>query len=142
MSLPPTRSQPVSSSCSCSAIWLCCSMDLPTVPWRAERDRQKAISAWSFIVPFKHHSKGRRHIPRQRNRVTKWQDHNTALRNQGQRLNASSGDEAWNNIIVASRRRSGMRLAIGYASCKEIHSHSYMERGWYDRRHSTPARCG
>jgi hypothetical protein len=78
-------------------------MELPTVPWRAERDRQKAISALNFIAPFKHHSKGRRHIPQQRHRVTKWRDHNTALRNQGQRLKASSGDEACNNIIVASR---------------------------------------
>jgi len=68
-------------------------MDLPTVPWRAERNRQKAISALNFIVPFKHHSKGRRDIPQQRHRVTKWLDHNTALRNQGQRLKASSGDE-------------------------------------------------
>jgi hypothetical protein len=38
-------------------------MDLPTVPWRAELDKQKAISALSFIKPFKHHSRGRRHIP-------------------------------------------------------------------------------
>jgi hypothetical protein len=35
---------------------------------RAEQDRRIAVSAWSFIVPFKHHSKGRRHIPRQRHR--------------------------------------------------------------------------
>jgi hypothetical protein len=35
-------------------------------------------------VPFKHHSKGRRHIPRQRHRVTNWPDYDAALRNRGQ----------------------------------------------------------
>ncbi len=34
-------------------------------------------------MPFKHHSKGRRHIPRQRHRVTNWRDYDTALRNRG-----------------------------------------------------------
>jgi Transposase DDE domain len=34
-------------------------------------------------VPFKFHSKGRRHIPRQRHRVTNWRDYETALRNRG-----------------------------------------------------------
>jgi IS5 family transposase len=34
-------------------------------------------------VPFKFHSKGRRHIPRQRHRVTNWRDYDTALRNRG-----------------------------------------------------------
>jgi hypothetical protein len=41
------------------------------------------ISAWSSIVPFKQHSKGRRHIPRQRHRVTNWRDYHAALRNRG-----------------------------------------------------------
>jgi hypothetical protein len=56
---------------------------VPNFHWRAEGDRRQAISAWSFIVPFKHHSKGRRHIPRQRHRVTNWRDYDTALRNRG-----------------------------------------------------------
>jgi len=34
-------------------------------------------------VPFKHHSKGRHHIPRQKHRVTNWRDYDTALRNRG-----------------------------------------------------------
>jgi len=34
-------------------------------------------------VPFKHHSKGRRHIPRQSHRVTNWRDYDAALRNRG-----------------------------------------------------------
>ena len=34
-------------------------------------------------MPFKFHSKGRRHIPRQRHRVTNWRDYDTALRNRG-----------------------------------------------------------
>jgi hypothetical protein len=62
--------------------WVCCT-DVPNFPWRAEGDRRQAISARSFIVPFKHHSKGRRHIPRQRHRVTNWRDYDTALRNRG-----------------------------------------------------------
>jgi hypothetical protein len=34
-------------------------------------------------VPFKFHSKGRRHIPRQRHRVTNWRDYDAALRKRG-----------------------------------------------------------
>jgi hypothetical protein len=34
-------------------------------------------------VPFKFHSKGRRHIARQRHRVTNWRDYDAALRNRG-----------------------------------------------------------
>jgi IS5 family transposase len=34
-------------------------------------------------VPFKHHSKGRRDILRQRHRATNWRDHDAALRNRG-----------------------------------------------------------
>jgi hypothetical protein len=34
-------------------------------------------------MPFKLHSKGRRHIPRQRHRVTNWREYDAALRNRG-----------------------------------------------------------
>jgi len=34
-------------------------------------------------VPFKVHSKGRRHIPRQKYRVSNWRDYDAALRNRG-----------------------------------------------------------
>jgi hypothetical protein len=34
-------------------------------------------------MPFKFHSKGRRHIPGQRHRVTNWQEYDSALRNRG-----------------------------------------------------------
>jgi len=34
-------------------------------------------------MPFKRHSKGRRHIPRQRHRVTNWRDYDAALRDRG-----------------------------------------------------------
>jgi hypothetical protein len=34
-------------------------------------------------VPFKQHSKGRRHISRQRHQVTNWRDYDAALRNRG-----------------------------------------------------------
>jgi hypothetical protein len=34
-------------------------------------------------VPFKFHSKGRRHIPRQRHRVTNWREYGASLRNRG-----------------------------------------------------------
>jgi Transposase DDE domain len=56
---------------------------VPNFPWRAEGDRRQAISARSFIVPLKHHSKRRRHIPQQRHRVTNWRNYDTALRNRG-----------------------------------------------------------
>jgi Transposase DDE domain len=35
------------------------------------------------VVPFKFHSKGRHHIPRQRHRVANWRDYDAALRNRG-----------------------------------------------------------
>ena len=34
-------------------------------------------------MPFKLHSKGRRHIPRQRHRVTNWREYDASLRNRG-----------------------------------------------------------
>ncbi len=34
-------------------------------------------------MPFKLHSKGRRHIPRQRHRVTNWGEYDASLRNRG-----------------------------------------------------------
>jgi hypothetical protein len=34
-------------------------------------------------MPFKLYSKGRRHIPRQRHRVTNWREYDAALRNRG-----------------------------------------------------------
>jgi hypothetical protein len=34
-------------------------------------------------MPFKFHSKGRRHIPRQRHRVTNWREYDASLRNRG-----------------------------------------------------------
>ena len=34
-------------------------------------------------MPFKFHSKGRRHIARQRHRVTNWRDYDAALCNRG-----------------------------------------------------------
>jgi len=40
-------------------------------------------SKLDIIVPFKHHLKGRRHIPRQRHWLTNWRDYDTALRNRG-----------------------------------------------------------
>jgi hypothetical protein len=35
------------------------------------------------VMPFKLHSKGRRHIPRQRHRVTNWREYDVCLRNRG-----------------------------------------------------------
>ena len=40
-------------------------------------------SKFNFIVPFKHHLTGRRHIPRQRHWLTNWRDYDAALRNRG-----------------------------------------------------------
>jgi hypothetical protein len=41
------------------------------------------FSCWERIMPFKLHSKGRRHIPRQRHRVTNWREYDVSLRNRG-----------------------------------------------------------
>jgi hypothetical protein len=41
------------------------------------------FSWWEPIIPFKLHSKGRRHIPRQRHRVTSWREYDASLRNRG-----------------------------------------------------------
>src|ERR1019366_3030339 len=41
------------------------------------------FSCWEWIMPFKLHSKGRRHIPRQRHRVTNWREYDASLRNRG-----------------------------------------------------------
>src|ERR1019366_2210163 len=41
------------------------------------------FSCWERIMPFKLHSKGRRHIPRQRHRVTNWREYDASLRNRG-----------------------------------------------------------
>jgi hypothetical protein len=44
-----------------------------------------APGAWlQCRLPFKQHSKGRRHIPRQRHQVTNWRDYDAALRNRRQ----------------------------------------------------------
>ena len=72
-----------------------CCTDVPNFPWRAEGDRRQAISAWNFIVPFKHHSKGRRHIPRQKHRVTNWRDYDTALRDRGSLHLVHRGGAGW-----------------------------------------------
>src|ERR1019366_8621591 len=47
------------------------------------RDRWSTLPSRGSVVPFKFHSKGRRHIPRQRHRVTNWRDYDTALLNRG-----------------------------------------------------------
>src|SRR5271165_5069230 len=71
-------------------------------------------------MPFKFHSKGRRHIPRQRHRVTNWRDYDTALRNRGSltiwlcvqsRLAAIAKNATW----AASTRPSvsGSRARVG-----------------------------
>src|SRR5271165_561830 len=55
-------------------------------PWWSFKefwDRLSTLPSRGSVVPFKFHSKGRRHIPRQRHRVTNWRDYDTALRNRG-----------------------------------------------------------
>jgi hypothetical protein len=42
-----------------------------------------AVAITGSVVPFKLHSKGRRHIPRQRHRVTNWRAYDAALCNRG-----------------------------------------------------------
>src|SRR5208283_3080970 len=55
-------------------------------PWWSFKefwDRLSTLPSRGSVVPFKFHSKGRRHIPRQRHRVTNWRDYDTVLRNRG-----------------------------------------------------------
>jgi hypothetical protein len=57
-------------------------------------------------VPFKHHLKGRRHIPQQRHRVTNWRDYDAALRNRGS-LTVWFSEEAlpdWSRVLRFRRR--------------------------------------
>jgi hypothetical protein len=58
---------------------------------------------WGAFVPFKFHSKGRHHIPRQRHRVTNWRDYDAALRNR----RSGSAKRRWR----VGRRNLGRRLA-------------------------------
>src|ERR1019366_4178830 len=41
------------------------------------------FSCWERIIHLKLHSKARRHIPRQRHRVTNWREYDASLRNRG-----------------------------------------------------------
>jgi hypothetical protein len=57
-------------------------------------------------VPFKQHSKGHRHIPRQRQRVTNWRDYDAALRNRGS-LTVWFGEEALAGCRAQPRKTPG-----------------------------------
>jgi hypothetical protein len=56
--------------------------------WRVGILRKFGAKGFRFsfregIMPFKLHSKGRRHIPRQRHRVTNWREYDASLCNRG-----------------------------------------------------------
>ncbi len=57
-------------------------------------------------MPFKFHSRGRRHIPRQKHRVTNWREYESALRNRGS-LTIWFTDEAIANWKAQPRTTPG-----------------------------------
>ena len=81
-------------------------------------------------MPFKLHSKGRHHIPRQRHRVTNWREYDAALRNRGsltiwfteealtgwraQPRTTPGGQRQYSNLAIetALTLRAVMRLAL------------------------------
>ena len=62
-------------------------------------------------MPFKHHLSGRRHIPRQRHRVTNWRDYDAALRNRGS-LTVWFSEEALAVWKALPRKTPGGQLII------------------------------
>src|SRR5450755_3297381 len=82
------------------------------------------FSCWERIMPFKLHSKGRRHIPRQRHRVTNWREYDASLRNRGsltvwlcdqRRLACSAGDSP-----AGARIRSPVVWIAGWRETKTL----------------------
>ena len=65
-------------------------------------------SKLDFIVPFKHHLKGRRHIPRQRHWLTNWRDYDAAIRNRGS-LTVWFGTYCVHAKMYAARMRSKLQ---------------------------------
>ena len=96
---------------------------------RAGSDGER-FHRWGSFVPFKFHSKGRHHIPRQRYRVTNWREYDAALRNRGsltiwfsekalagwraQPRNPPGGQRHYSNLAIetALTLRAVFRLAL------------------------------
>ena len=66
-----------------SAMKPCCKDGREAGFLRAAGAKRFRFSCREPIMPFKLHSKGRRHIPRQRHRVTNWREYDVCLRNRG-----------------------------------------------------------
>ena len=71
-------------------------------------------------MPFKFHSKGRRHIPRQRHRVTNWREYDASLRNCGSLTmwftpDAIAGWKAQPRTTPGGQRGNGLAFA-----CREF----------------------
>ena len=63
-------------------------------------------------MPFKQHSKGRRHIPRQRHRVTNWRDYDAALRNRGSLLSGSVREGQGDFVAKIAGKGGGYVLPV------------------------------
>ncbi len=61
-------------------------------------------------MPFKLHSKCRRHIPQQRHRVTNWREYDASLRNRGSLIIWFTVRQA--KLACSSRWKSGSGKAI------------------------------
>ena len=57
-------------------------------------------------MPFKLHSKGRRHIPRRRHRVTNWREYGASLRNCGSLIIWFRPDANMTEAAPGERRES------------------------------------
>jgi hypothetical protein len=96
------------------------------------------------IMPFKFHSKGRRHIPRQRHRVTNWREYDAALRNLGSLTVWVTPDAtAGRRRNLEQRRRSASLFGSRRRNCPDFASGVSIgavghARQWHSRyrRHS------
>ena len=80
-------------------------------------------------MPFKLQSKGRRHIPRQRHRVTNWREYDASLRNRGS-LTIWFPDDAVGELVsrgsvgrlesdpmtVVARAQASLRISVSRMS--------------------------
>src|SRR5208283_6026677 len=96
-------------------------------PWWSFKefwDRLSTLPARGSVVPFKFHSKGRRHIPRQRHRVTNWRDYDSASqswkphdlvhrRSVGWLEGATPNHAGRPAALFRSRQRDGSDIASG-----------------------------
>ena len=88
------------------------------------------------VVPFKLHSKGRHHIPRQKHRVTNWREYDAALRNRGsltiwfteealadwkaQPRTTPGGQRHYSDLAIETALDSPSGVSVGFAPNRRI----------------------